>query len=305
MKRFSFFLVFALVLSLTVPSVSGATEKDKSFSERKHKTIHVNWNKPNKDVKDDTSEKTKIKEHEIPAEGEILPSSSVETTPQQDGQMSIATVNGISIDFMMVPLEGSSQVEAWWRVNDIIGDEPDKVEMKFTLAGRDSRDSGSYYPITGYSKVVTIYNPYEGQSGETSAFSFTQTKYTILLTEVKYYEDGVLVATSSDTDGQRLLNKVAYEYPPYTDPYSGKFMMQPARTDWAKTTSISWTTTDRNKYTAWYDNTYPNHSWIWNNGTVEIHHIRPRNYGGTNDYSNLVPIPTQRHYDVSSWWTNY
>ncbi|WP_409978469.1 HNH endonuclease signature motif containing protein [Anoxybacteroides rupiense] len=38
----------------------------------------------------------------------------------------------------------------------------------------------------------------------------------------------------------------------------------------------------------------------------EVHHIRPREYGGNNDYSNLIPLPSSFHRKVvNPWWTNY
>lgn len=37
----------------------------------------------------------------------------------------------------------------------------------------------------------------------------------------------------------------------------------------------------------------------------EIHHIRPRAYGGDNDFENLVPLPDEVHHEFNGWWRHY
>lgn len=41
----------------------------------------------------------------------------------------------------------------------------------------------------------------------------------------------------------------------------------------------------------------------WSN--YQIHHIQPRTYGGTNDVSNLIPIPSTQHALITSWFNGY
>ncbi len=60
---------------------------------------------------------------------------------------------------------------------------------------------------------------------------------------------------------------------------------------------VKWTSTERKNYADrnGYDLT----------GT-EVHHIRPREYGGTNDDWNLIPLnPDDHRKIVSPWWVNY
>ncbi|WP_425414546.1 HNH endonuclease [Paenibacillus pinihumi] len=33
----------------------------------------------------------------------------------------------------------------------------------------------------------------------------------------------------------------------------------------------------------------------WSGAVTHIHHVRPRNLGGTNDFNNLIPIPAVIH----------
>lgn len=37
----------------------------------------------------------------------------------------------------------------------------------------------------------------------------------------------------------------------------------------------------------------------------EVHHILPRKYGGTNSYSNLIPLKKGDHTTVTNWWKYY
>lgn len=37
----------------------------------------------------------------------------------------------------------------------------------------------------------------------------------------------------------------------------------------------------------------------------EVHHILPRRYGGTNSYSNLIPLTKSDHTKVTNWWNYY
>ncbi|AUS29892.1 HNH endonuclease [Rhodococcus erythropolis] len=36
-----------------------------------------------------------------------------------------------------------------------------------------------------------------------------------------------------------------------------------------------------------------------------MHHILPRKYGGTNEFWNLVPLPTSIHALFTRWWEFY
>lgn len=37
----------------------------------------------------------------------------------------------------------------------------------------------------------------------------------------------------------------------------------------------------------------------------DVHHIVPRRYGGTNNYSNLIPLKKAEHTTVTNWWKYY
>lgn len=42
-----------------------------------------------------------------------------------------------------------------------------------------------------------------------------------------------------------------------------------------------------------------------NNSLYDVHHIQPLEYGGNNDYSNLIHLPKTLHSRVSGWFRGY
>lgn len=126
-------------------------------------------------------------------------------------------------------------------------------------------------------------------------------KFTYFIT----YNTGEASTTvGHETPGGVLLNRMAREFPGYySDSVSGITITEP-RADWTKTSSpVSWTQTDRNQYRVWYMSTFnqPNFNWAG----IEIHHIQPREYGGINSISNLIPLPSSVHVRYTSWFAGY
>jgi len=102
-----------------------------------------------------------------------------------------------------------------------------------------------------------------------------------------------------------LYNKKAELYPDYTDSITGRFMTRPATT-WIKVTNPlpNLTEPERKAYKAWVEKCYNGGKPIDWTG-YEIHHIKPREFSGTHDYSNLMPLKSDFHKKVSSWFRNY
>ena len=104
-----------------------------------------------------------------------------------------------------------------------------------------------------------------------------------------------------------LFNKVGVEYPDVYDYYTSSiFMTVPSSATWSKVSNplAPLTSTQLAAYRTWYQNTYHSGDPLnWTN--VQVHHIRPRAYGGTHDYSNLMPLHTTTHTPVTTWWANY
>lgn len=105
-----------------------------------------------------------------------------------------------------------------------------------------------------------------------------------------------------------LFNKKASKYPSYTCQLSNQLCVKPYYSNF-KVTPVEdrekWTTSDRNNYIKYFNETYNGGKAPWNWSDYQIHHIRPIKYGGKNTYSNLIPIPTTTHRLFNSWWSNY
>lgn len=99
-----------------------------------------------------------------------------------------------------------------------------------------------------------------------------------------------------------LQNKKAENFPVYTDPKSGKNAAN-IRTDWvALASSPKWY--GRNQYKKMYDQLYGEQSEDWWK-LRQIHHIQPRKYGGSDDFSNLMPVLVPEHQAITTWFNSY
>lgn len=100
-----------------------------------------------------------------------------------------------------------------------------------------------------------------------------------------------------------LQNKLAQNFPQYIDVTSGKDAESPIRTDWTRlASSPSWN--GRNNFIKQYNATYGTQSDEWWS-LRQIHHIQPRIYGGSDDFSNLMPVPILEHRLITTWFANY
>jgi filamentous hemagglutinin len=61
----------------------------------------------------------------------------------------------------------------------------------------------------------------------------------------------------------------------------------------------------KNAYRAWYNRKFggpPSGGW----DIYDIHHNKPRQFGGTNDFDNLVPVLRETHQQkLNVWWMFY
>lgn len=119
----------------------------------------------------------------------------------------------------------------------------------------------------------------------------------------KYY-----VVLKGTANGEKLnystshvpFNKKAEKYPtdiksPVTGeslPYYFSMTLQKIPED----QRVVWNTSTRNAY--------EKHLGVSLKG-YEVHHIIPRAYGGTNIYTNLIPLDPTDHTKVTTWWVNY
>ncbi|MFJ9863701.1 putative T7SS-secreted protein [Streptomyces sp. NPDC101165] len=104
-----------------------------------------------------------------------------------------------------------------------------------------------------------------------------------------------------------MTNSKGVPYPQITDPRTGWPVPYPGDgfSVVDKADRVVWDGNARAAYIKeWYDRGYGDLSQPWKE--YDIHHILPREYGGTNDFSNLVPLLRQaEHQPFTSWWRNY
>jgi RHS repeat-associated protein len=105
----------------------------------------------------------------------------------------------------------------------------------------------------------------------------------------------------------RPVNKAGVEYPNVIDPRTGKPIPHPGEglTKVDKVDRVPWTNKERGEFIKeWYDRGHKTPEGGWAN--YDIHHIKPREYGGTNSFDNLVPVPRSTHQkQFNPWWANY
>ena len=79
-----------------------------------------------------------------------------------------------------------------------------------------------------------------------------------------------------------------------------------ASTTWAKISPspAGLTPAKRLAYRTWYENTY-NNGYLLDRTGIQIHHIRPREYGSTHAYSNLIPLTQPSHALFNTWFVQY
>lgn len=94
-------------------------------------------------------------------------------------------------------------------------------------------------------------------------------------------------------------------YSNYTNTQMNQVVTEPTIANMSivpKPSRVKWDKTSRKYYRLWVENTYgvPTGGWL----NYQIHHIIPQEYGGNNNYSNLVPLEVSIHKQFNRWWEN-
>ena len=96
-------------------------------------------------------------------------------------------------------------------------------------------------------------------------------------------------------------------YPKVIDPRTGREMPFPSGIAGRvpKDARVDWTSKDRGAFIKeWYDRGYKTPRGGWEN--YDIHHVQPREFGGNNDFWNLVPVDRATHQNaVNSFWRDF
>lgn len=87
------------------------------------------------------------------------------------------------------------------------------------------------------------------------------------------------------------------------DPHSGVTISEPP-TNWA--VSQGQRVPGLNKiYEKNYNAKYGTNIVVGESVKIDVHHVRPLKYGGTNNMSNLIHIPTSFHSKITGWFNGY
>lgn len=109
-----------------------------------------------------------------------------------------------------------------------------------------------------------------------------------------------------EISGEWPVNSRGEPYPVVTDPRTGKPIPPPPDDlEWVPAENrVVWNQSEKDKFiTEWRSRGYPDPPGGW--GEYDIHHITPRQYGGSNDFENLVPVLRETHQQQLNRWWNY
>lgn len=187
-------------------------------------------------------------------------------------------------------------------IDSMIGEKPKVLTVHFTL-----RHGSNIKQVTANTNLGTV-------NFKSSEIRKGQVKYVTTAANTMFWKlntsfNAVMADGTSNpgANGQItpiLTNKKGQIFPQYVDPVSKKDAESTISTTWKKLAkSPTWN--GRSKYIKQYEEKYgkqPSSFW----SSVQIHHIRPRQYGGAlNDFNNLMPVKTESHRAITSWFRNY
>jgi hypothetical protein len=220
--------------------------------------------------------------------------------------ISSMAVGGVAFDHYMTADWGNGEVYSNARVSAVFGDVT-SVGLFHAITRSDSED-GTYRQVKSGGKGFTP--PRVGRSHTMTANAET------------YWWSGELGGTITNSKGNTaplynvadaekiLTNNLGEIYPDYVDPQSNIELIKPDADLVPKTRSRSadYQKKFRDHYTANYG--APQY---FNWAEVEIHHMIPLEYWGTNDVDNLIPLLKKGysndyilyHHEVTDWWRNY
>lgn len=216
--------------------------------------------------------------------------------------------NGINYSIRLQPISGASSINVMISIHSFIGSKPPRLDITTVLQRSVTRYGSTNNVGTSCTVSLVGINVKVGIHECEKSISSTGFYTGKVTLEVKQL-NGILLGTESSNTSTVLTNKRATEYPYYVDQWSGKVMTEPARADWTTVPldeRVIWNNTTRGNYISQYSVLYPNNGWNWDGYFTHIHHIKPRAYGGTNDFNNLIPLPASYHNTVvTPWWNSY
>ena len=134
-----------------------------------------------------------------------------------------------------------------------------------------------------------------------------QTLEKLFQTIIKMENDGQNSGDFDSSTSSDVVNITGKSYPEIIDPRTNKPIQAPPDNlgEVPYNQRVSWTSYDRAEFIKqWIEKGYSEPEGGWE--LYDIHQIIPREYGGTNDFENLVPVLREVHQQVlNKWWFYY
>jgi hypothetical protein len=235
--------------------------------------------------------------------GKIVISLKNKTTSSANGSsaMSASELGYIALAYNLSANTTNRTVTHSFTITDI-GGVPTTLSITQYLSKADHLNGLELQKVASLSVNWSIGDIYVGNSKSITT-SIDTGFYTLKGLDSALFLDGG-AAMNPWSDSPVLLNRTANFFPDYTDPYTGKKASTGIYTSWAKTSNpVDWNNTIRDALRNQFNSTYGAHWGDWSG--YQLHHIQPRALGGTNDISNIIPLPTSQHYAVSGWFNGY
>lgn len=157
--------------------------------------------------------------------------------------------------------------------------------------------------IALYSQRTTTVLRDVAYDDDLNIFESLSVSHTGVTESAKYYAVVTGVANGQDIDYSTYsipFNKKAEKYPTYvSSPVTGQSLPYSFSMTMSKVPEadrVPWNSSLRSAYARYLGADLTGY---------EVHHIIPREYGGTNAYSNLIPLEVSDHRAVTTWWVNY
>ncbi len=119
---------------------------------------------------------------------------------------------------------------------------------------------------------------------------------------IKYLDD---LKRHKSTLVARIEAKI-HLYPKVIDPRTGRNIRLPSNIARRvpKSQRVKWGLKERGEFISeWYSRGYKTPKGGWDK--YDIHHIKPREFGGTNEFWNLVPVERGTHKEFNKFWLEF
>lgn len=223
--------------------------------------------------------------------------------PESDIDLQNVGYIGITTETLVDPNNRRITLEA--SITELTGIRPIIVIIGRSLYN-NNQEYGSFNQVFDMNVEWTGSQIRIGQSYSKS-YSVSSTQYWMTSTTSVAGWLGSLPITKTAQSSPFLTNSRALLYPLIYNEHSRQYMPHPNRADLQQvpvSQRVPWNSTLRGYYIRDYIDTYGDPRWDWTG--LDIHHVVQRQYGGTNDFNNLYPLPREMHQQVvERWWDHY